>query len=65
MASVDPRGPAAKAGLAMNDVIIQVNRSRVGSPGDLETYLKRLTSDEGLIFVVIRDGFLNYIELSP
>ncbi len=65
VASVDPRGPAAKAGLAMNDVIIQVNRSRVGSPGDLETYLKRLTSDEGLIFVVIRDGFLNYIELSP
>jgi serine protease Do len=63
--NIDPLGLAAKSGLAKDDVIIQVNRSRVGSPEDLEVYLRRFSGDDGLIFVVIRDGFLNYIELSP
>ncbi|MDE3156060.1 MAG: DegQ family serine endoprotease [Acidobacteriota bacterium] len=52
---VDPSGPAADAGIRPGDVIQQVNRQAVNTPGELREALKRSGNRPSLLLVQ-RDG---------
>jgi len=62
---VYPSSPAYEAGLQREDVIIQVNRAKISSREDLSDYLSSQVDSDSLIFVIIRDGYLAYLELTP
>lgn len=62
---VYPASPAYEAGLMKDDVIIQVNRSKISSRQDLLKYLSSPAESDSLMLVIIREGYLLYLELSP
>ena len=54
--AVMPEGPAAKAGLAVNDIITRVGDKAVGSPQDLTDQVTARKPGEGLHLDVIQKG---------
>jgi putative serine protease PepD len=63
---IEPNGPADKAGLKENDIIIEVDNRTVTCPEDLVIYLERYRSPMDIIYLrVIRNGSIldNPIEL--
>ena len=62
---VFPSSPAYEAGLEKGDLIIQVNRAKIKSRKDLLEYFSSRVDASSLILVILRDGYLAYVELSP
>jgi Do/DeqQ family serine protease len=56
VAAIDPRGPAAAAGLRPGDVIVSLRGRPVASDDDLRTQLSRLKPGEKAGLVVVRNG---------
>jgi serine protease Do len=52
---VDPFGPAAKAGIRVQDVIMQVQDQKIEDVGDFRTVLRKHRSEEG-VRVLVRNG---------
>lgn len=59
---VDPRSPAARAGLAPGDVIVKLDDQTFDTPSDLLNRVKRYTVGQSVVLGVIRDGRLVEIE---
>jgi len=51
---VEPRGPAAAAGISKGDVIQEVNRQPVGSVEEFNRALERARDEEDILFLVSR-----------
>ncbi|HJT88539.1 MAG TPA: DegQ family serine endoprotease [Bryobacteraceae bacterium] len=60
--SVDPMGPAAQAGLQSGDIIQEVNRQKVRSPGDIQNALKASDGRPPLL-LVNRGGQTIYVSV--
>ncbi|MBI4168948.1 MAG: Do family serine endopeptidase [Acidobacteria bacterium] len=56
VAAIDPRGPAAAAGLRPGDVIVSLRGRPVASDDDLRTQLSRLKPGEKAALGVVRNG---------
>jgi serine protease Do len=56
VADVDPKGPAAKAGLMVGDLIIQFNAEPIHNSRDLPLIVGRVTPNTKVVVEVIRKG---------
>jgi S1-C subfamily serine protease len=56
VAGVDPRGPAASAGIKSGDLIVTVNKTAVANTDDLATALAELKPGMTIPVVVMRNG---------
>jgi S1-C subfamily serine protease len=65
VASVEPRGPAAEAGLAPGDVIVAFDGQPTHSVDDVHRLLNRWPIEGRLVARVLRDGTLRDVEVSP
>jgi serine protease Do len=61
---VDPRGPAARAGLQPGDVIVAVNRQPVRSASEIGTALKGASSRPSLL-LINRSGQSLFLTVTP
>jgi serine protease Do len=61
--STEPRGPAARAGLAMGDVIVAVDGEKVSGAGDLMELVMRRRPGDRVALDVIRYGDRRRVEL--
>ncbi|PCJ15945.1 MAG: protease [Candidatus Cloacimonadota bacterium] len=59
--SIKKKSLAAQLGLKKNDVLIQFNRDKVSSVKQLN-YLLKNSNKNKLLAIVIRDGYLSYLE---
>jgi S1-C subfamily serine protease len=64
IAKVTPGSLADKIGLSEGDVIVQFNRSHIESPQQLNQAISQSGRD-GLMFVVMRNGYLMYLDYTP
>jgi serine protease Do len=58
---VDPSSPAARAGLQLGDVIVEVNRTAVASASDAQRELAKVASGRSASIVVLRGGQERFI----
>jgi serine protease Do len=56
VSNVQPGSPAADAGLARGDVILEVNRRAIKSPAELQNIIDNATAGANLLFLVRRSG---------
>jgi serine protease Do len=61
---IDPTGPAAEAGLARGDVILEVNKQAVASPDDVRTALDKAGA-RPVLLLVSRRGQTIYLTVRP
>lgn len=61
---VDDAGPAAEAGIARGDVLIEINRKPVNSIADVRSALEG-TSDRPILLLINRRGSTSYITVRP
>ncbi len=61
---VDEGGPAAEAGIARGDVIIEINRKPVNAIADVRAALEG-TSDRPILLLVNRRGQTSYVTVRP
>ena len=61
--NVDPSGPAANAGIAQRDVILEVNRTKVATLEDMKTALGK--SDGATILFIRRGEATVYVTVRP
>ena len=64
VAAVDPRGPAAGAGLRRGDVVLSIRGRAVSSDDDLRAQLSRFKPGEKVTLAVQRDGRRREVELT-
>jgi serine protease Do len=64
IASVERRSPAASAGLAEGDIILEVNRQAVSNPGQVTRALQGAQPGQPVFLVVWRDGAEIFVALS-
>jgi S1-C subfamily serine protease len=64
VASVDPAGPAAEAGIQSGDVIVEVNRQSVATAEDLRAALRKSNSRPALV-LVNRGGQTHFVTVRP
>ncbi len=64
IAEIDPRGPAARAGLLAGDLIVAVNDRLVSGVDDLHRLLTQLPTEIPLELAVIRDGLVQSVVLT-
>ncbi|HTB21169.1 MAG TPA: Do family serine endopeptidase [bacterium] len=60
---VDAGSPAEDAGIQAGDVIVELGRSHVASPGQLEGLVRRLKAGDGVVLRVRRNGRSLYLTL--
>ena len=60
VAGVEPYSPAAKAGLAPDDVIVKVGKQDVSSPTELKSALKKSDARRGIRLVLEQDGMKRF-----
>jgi serine protease Do len=53
---LEPNGAAARAGLTVRDVIVEVNRAEVATAADASRALQRITSGDVAMLLVLRNG---------
>ncbi|MDN7024580.1 PDZ domain-containing protein [Methanoculleus sp. FWC-SCC1] len=63
--TLDPHGPAARAGIRRGDLIIAVNETPVGNVDDLHRNLAARSIDETLTVTVLRNGRRFTISVTP
>ena len=61
---VAPDGPAAKAGIQVNDLLLSMDEKALGTPEELEANLRIKKSDEKANFGVMRKGERKTIEIT-
>jgi serine protease Do len=61
---VDPTGPAAEAGLARGDVILEINKKSVTTVDDVKTALDKADS-RPILMLVVRQGRTIYLTVRP
>jgi S1-C subfamily serine protease len=64
VAEVDPAGPAAEAGIQPGDLILEVNRQPVRSPGDIKAALQKSGSGP-VLMLVAREGRTLFLAVQP
>ena len=62
---IDPGSPAAKSGLRVGDVIIEVNRKPVKSLGDFYREMDKVKSSDSVLLLVLRGEHTFYVVLEP
>ena len=61
---VDPTGPAAEAGLARGDVILEINKQAIASVEDVKSVLDK-SGDRPLLMLISRQGRTIYLAVRP
>jgi len=61
---VDPTGPAAEAGLARGDVILEINKQAIASVEDVKSVLDK-SGDRPLLMLISRQGRTIYLTVRP
>jgi len=61
---IDPTGPAAEAGLARGDVILEVNKQTVATTDDVRSALDKAGS-RPVLMLVVRQGRTIYLTVRP
>lgn len=61
---VDPNGPAAEAGIARGDVLLELNRTAVNSTNDVQSALQSV-GDRPILLLISRKGQTIYLTVSP
>ncbi|MEO5345488.1 MAG: DegQ family serine endoprotease [Magnetococcus sp. YQC-9] len=64
VAQLDPEGPAARAGLRVGDVIVDVNRQTVESPNEYEQSLEKLGKNRNVLLRVARNGSVLFVAVN-
>jgi Do/DeqQ family serine protease len=64
VAEVDPAGPGAEAGIQPGDLILEVNRQPVRSPGDIKAALQKSGSGP-VLMLVAREGRTLFLAVQP
>jgi Do/DeqQ family serine protease len=62
--AVDPNGPAADAGIARGDVLLEINRTAVNSTNDVQSALQQ-SGSKPILLLVSRKGQTIYLTVSP
>jgi serine protease Do len=62
---VRPNSPAAEAGLATGDVIQEVNRKPVASPGELRSAMSSVEKGQAVMLLVHRGGASQFVVIEP
>ncbi len=65
VANIDPGSAAAKAGIQLGDVIIELNRKPVSNLADFEKIISETSKDESMLLVIKRGSMSNYIVIPP
>ena len=65
MTRVEPDGPAAKAGLATGDIIVEFDGERVRSSRQLSRLVRESPEGRSVRSVYVRDGNRRTVELTP
>jgi hypothetical protein len=63
ISGVQPGSPAEKAGLKHNDVILQVNRTKIQTTKDFEYEINRETSRESMMLLIRREKTTFFVSL--
>ena len=58
---VDPEGPAADTGVRPGDILLEVNRSAVGSPEQFATAVARVPSGDSVLLLALRGNNYFYV----
>jgi len=61
---LDPTGPAAEAGLARGDVILEINKQPIASVDDVKSVLEK-SGDRPLLMLISRQGRTIYLTVRP
>ena len=61
---VDPTGPAAEAGLAQGDVILEINKQPVGTTDDVRAALDK-SGGRPVLMLIVRQGRTIYLTVRP
>ncbi len=64
VSEIDPNGPAAEAGMARGDVILEINRKAVSSVSDVKSALEA-ANDKPILLLVSRRGQTTYLTVRP
>ena len=64
ISSIERRSPAANAGLAEGDIILEVNRQAVSNPSEVTRALQSAQAGQPVFLVVWRDGAEIFVALS-
>jgi S1-C subfamily serine protease len=65
IASLEPKGPAARAGVRMGDFILAAARSPIETVDDLHRFLAKHTPGEPLELTVLRESERLYLNVTP
>jgi serine protease Do len=65
VSAIKPAGPAEHAGLALSDVVVEVNREPVGTLRDVEAALAEGAPDDEVLLKVRRGQSLRYFAVRP
>lgn len=61
---IDPNGPAAEAGMARGDVVLEINRKAVSSVNDVRSALDN-SGEKPILLLVSRKGQTTYLTIRP
>jgi len=62
---VNPDGPGQKAGLQIEDVILEIAKQRVYTPEDFRSVVEQLPADKAYPVTILRSGEKQTLEISP
>lgn len=64
VSDIDPSGPAADAGMARGDVILEINKKAVSSVADVTSALDA-AGDKPILLLIARRGVTSYLTIRP
>jgi serine protease Do len=62
---IDHSGPAARAGIAVGDVIREVNRQPIRTMGDFQAAVRAIDPKAPVLMLIQRGDFAVYVALAP
>jgi serine protease Do len=62
---INPDSPAQKAGLQIEDVIVEIAQQRVFTPEDFRSVVEQLPADKAYPVTIIRSGEKQTLEITP
>ncbi len=61
---IDPQSPADRAGIAVGDIIFEVNRAEVGTASEFDKNVRKTPSGRPLLLLIGRNGGMMFVALN-